>query len=98
MEIPTLRAWVIGVDERRPANGKRLSYFVHVIHGREGRTCRRNILAGWMANREHPCHVLLPAALHDAMFAARRSKRRLRAVGAETRRLDIGVRSRLVVV
>src|SRR5215475_15675340 len=98
MEIPTLWARVIGVDERRSANGKRLSYLVHVIHGRECGTCGRDIFARRMANRQHPSHVLLPAALHDAMLAARRSERGLRAVGGEARCLDIRVCSRLVVV
>src|SRR5262249_45570413 len=42
--------------------------------------------------------VLFPALLHDAVLRSRRRKRRLRAVGREAGRLDVGVRRRLVVV
>src|SRR5262249_29101130 len=42
--------------------------------------------------------VLFPALLHDAVLRSRRRERRLRAVGREAGRLDVGVRRRLVVV
>jgi len=98
MEIPALRAWIISVDERGPTDGERLLYFVHVIHGWERGTRGRNVFAGGMADREHSRNVLLPALLHDAMLAARRSERRLRAVRGEAGRLDIRICGRLVVV
>src|SRR2546421_5280961 len=95
--VPTLRARVEGVDERRPAELERLADLIHEIHGVRGAS-RGDVPRLGVAGGEHTRHVLLPAGVHEALLRARRRERRHRAVRRLARELDVGVRVRLVVV
>ena len=98
MIVPTFWTGIVGVDEGRAADGERLLDLVQIVRGRKGGTGGGNVAAGRMADGQHAGDVLFPAPLHDGVLRPRRREGRLRAVGGQTRRLNIGIRGRFVVV
>ena len=98
MIVPTLWTGIVGVDEGRAADGKRLLDLVQIIRRRKGGAGSGNVTAGRMADGQHAGDVLLPAPLHDRMLGSRRREGRLRAVSRRACCLDIGIGGRFVVV
>ena len=95
--VPTLRARVERMDERRAADRQRAAHLVHHLHrvrGADG--C--HVAALRMPRRHQAGHVLLPPRVDETLHLARRAERGVGAVRRHPGELDIGVGVRLVVV
>src|SRR5205809_1887526 len=95
--VPSFRAGVERVDERRAAELEGLADLVHKVD-RVRRASSRDVTRLRVARGEHARHVLLPTGVHEALLAAARGERGHRAVRRLTRELDVGVRVALVVI
>src|SRR3989304_1097883 len=48
MIVPTLRAWIISVDEGRAADAERFAHFIQIIRRRIGGAGGGDVAAGWV--------------------------------------------------
>src|SRR5215470_1293836 len=95
--VPALGARIEGMNEGRPADGESLAHGVH-RQDRERHANGGHVAAGRVPRCEHPGHVLLPPMVHDPLHLARRAEGGVRPVRRGTRKLDVCVCVRLVVV
>src|SRR2546428_5123748 len=94
--VPSFRAGVERVDERRPTELEGLADLVHEVD-RVRRASRRDVSGLRLARGKHARHILLPPREHEPLLAAARRERRNRAARPPAPEMGVGVRVAPVV-